>query len=161
MEQSFYNAYLGALNTAHNSCDYIRYRFVEKTPTEGLVDTFLPFDSYSPLRAGKRGELVGGLQLLPDKSYYGCCTSIGAAGVGVMAKNTLLQRNDGLSIEFYESGAYTAGTAKITVETAYPVDGIVRIHTEGIQKLYCRIPGWCQDATADKPCTVEKGYIVF
>jgi len=161
MEISFYNAYLGALNTRHQACDYIRYRYVEKDPVEGLVETFLPFDSYSPLRAGKRGVMVGGLQLLKDKSYYGCCTCIGSAGVGVMAKNTLLQREDGLSIEFYESGTYTAGTAKITVETAYPVDGIVRIHAEGTQKLYCRIPGWCKNATADKPCQKEKGYMVF
>ena len=161
MEKSFYNAYLGALNIAHNSCDYIRYRFMEKDPVEGLKDTFLPFDSYSPLRAGKRGQLVGGLQLLPDKSYYGCCTSIGAAGVGVMVKNVLLQRLDGLSIEFYENGTYTCDAARITVKTAYPIDGTVHIHTDGVGKLYCRIPGWCHGATADRPYREENGYMVF
>lgn len=161
MEKAFYNAYLGALNTSHNACEYIHFRYVEKDPVEGLKDTFLPFDSYSPLRAGRRGRLVGGLQLLKDKSYYGCCTSIGAAGVGIIARNAFRKRPDGMRIEFYESGSYTDDAIKITVKTGYPVDGTVWIHTEGTEKLYCRIPDWCQNAVADKPCTEENGYMVF
>ena len=161
MEKSFYNAYLGALNTHHNACDYIRQRYVEKEPVEGLVDTFLPFDSYSPLRAGKRGRMVGGLQLLPDKSYYGCCTSIGAAGVGVMAKYMVMEKQDGLCLEFYETGTYEKDGIRITVLTNYPADGNIHIQTNYTGKLYCRIPGWCEGAAADRPYTEEEGYIVF
>lgn len=167
MEKAFYNAYLGALNTEHKACDYIRYRFEEKNPVEGLKDTFLPFDSYSPLRAGTRGQLVGGLQLLPDKSYYGCCTSIGAAGVGIMTKHMVLKRPGGLSIEFYEKGSYTTQyrgrTIGIQMETEYPADGKIRIHTEGADgiKLYLRIPNWCCAPEIDCPYVMEDGYAVL
>ena len=161
MEKSFYNAYLGALNTQHQACDYIRYRYVEKDPVEGLVETFLPFDSYSPLRAGKRGVMVGGLQLLRDKSYYGCCTCIGSAGVGVMAKHMARKVEDTVYLEFYEQGTVQLENAAVTMETNYPSDGVVCIHTQGVENLYCRIPGWCKNATADKPWQEEKGYMVF
>lgn len=165
MEKAFYNAYLGALNTERNACDYIHHRFVEKDPVEGLVDTFLPFDSYSPLRAGKRGELVGGLQLLPDKSYYGCCTSIGAAGVGIMAKYAVMDSRDGIFVEFYENGKYTVEhqgkTVTVNVETEYPIDGTVKLMLSEPVKLFVRIPGWCKAATADKDHAVADGYMVF
>ena len=161
MEQSFYNAYLGALNTAHNACDYIRYQYREKNPVDGLVDTFLPVDSYSPLRAGKRGQMVGGLQLLKDKSYYGCCTCIASAGVGVMAKHMARKTEDGIFLEFYEAGTVAFEDAIVQIETAYPADGTVHITVKGADKLFCRIPGWCRDAAATKSYAEEKGYMVF
>lgn len=167
MEQSFYNAYLGALNLRHNKCAFVMEHFEKKGLTEGLVDTFLPFDSYSPLRPGKRGELVGGLQRLKDGSYYGCCTSIGAAGVGVFAGFSTLARADGLSIEFYEEGTQTLTvgdkTVTVTMRTRYPAEGKIALHVEGLgeEKLYLRLPGWCDSFRADKPCKLKDGYLVF
>ena len=167
MEKSFYNAYLGALNTQHKACDHIRQQYVEKVQVQGLVDVFLPFDSYSPLIPGKRGVMVGGLQLMKGNSYYGCCTCIGAAGVGIMAKTMLREVPDGLRMEFYEAGTYRVAyhdkTVTIHVDTAYPADGTIRLSLEGAEglKLYLRLPGWCRGATADKPCSVKNGYAVF
>ena len=167
MEKSFYNAYLGALNTNFIESAYIYHRYIETDPVEGLVNTLLPFDSYSPLRAGKRGACVGGLQLMKDKSYYGCCTCIGAAGVGVMADHMLLQTDDGIRMEFYEKGEYTAEfhgkLIQIMVDTTYPVGETVKIAIRSDEplKIYLRIPGWCEDATANKTHTILDGYMVF
>jgi DUF1680 family protein len=161
MERSFYNAYLGALNTSHNACDYIRYRFAEKDPVEGLIHTFLPVDSYSPLRAGKRGRMVGGLQLLKDKSYYGCCTCIAAAGVGVMARHMARKTEEGIFLEFYEAGMVALEDATLQIETAYPADGTIRITVKGAEKVFCRIPGWCREPWASRPYIQENGYMVF
>ncbi len=166
MEQSFYNAYIGSLNTQHKNCDYIRQKFVEKEGNTGLVYTFLPFDSYSPLRPGKRGEKVGGSQLLPDKSYYGCCTCIGAAGVGVMAEHTLTETENGLCVEFYENGEQkvTCKGKEITVrmETQYPADGTVRLWISGAQgmTLTLRVPAWCENASVDSArfIGIREGY---
>ncbi|MBR4863311.1 MAG: glycoside hydrolase family 127 protein [Oscillospiraceae bacterium] len=167
MEKSFYNAYLGALNTKHIASEYIYNRYVVTNPVEGLVNIFLPFDSYSPLRAGKRGAGVGGLQLMKDKSYYGCCTCIGAAGVGVMTENMLLRTEDGICVEFYEKGVYTAEyngkTVHFKIDTDYPVGEsvVVTIQSEEPIKIYLRIPGWCDSATADKTNKLADGYMVF
>lgn len=167
MEKSFYNAYLGALNVHHNQCGFVQTHFEKKDQAEGLVDTFLPFDSYSPLRPGKRGVMVGGLQQLTDKSYYGCCTSIGAAGVGIMAKHTVLERADGISIEFYEEGSQSVlchgKNVVIKMETDYPAEGVIKLTLSGADgmKVYLRIPGWCDNAGADRPHMVMDGYMVF
>lgn len=167
MEQSFYNAYLGALNLQHNKCEFVKQHFEKKQQAEGLVDTFLPFDSYSPLRPGTRGVLVGGLQRLKDKSYYGCCTSIGAAGVGVFAKHAVLARPDGISIEFYEAGTQTlcchGKTVTVQIKTQYPADGHIEIKLDGAEnlKVYLRVPGWCDAFRADRPYTVCDGYLIL
>ncbi|MBO5271122.1 MAG: glycoside hydrolase family 127 protein, partial [Clostridia bacterium] len=48
IEQSFYNAYLGALNTEYKTCPYTRKKFArEGNDPADLVDVFFPFDSYS------------------------------------------------------------------------------------------------------------------
>ncbi len=165
MEKSFYNAYLGALNTQHNACDYIRERYVVKTPVDGLKDTFLPFDSYSPLRAGKRGQLVGGLQLLKDKSYYGCCTSIGAAGVGIMAKFMVMEYKNGISLEFYEKGSVNVclngRNIQLSIETDYPVGDTISITASEAVNLYLRIPAWCDAPEANCAYTIEDGYMLI
>ena len=53
LERSAYNALLGAIN-------------FEKSP----LNNGFPFDSYSPLTAGKRGQKVGGNQLLHDRNRF-------------------------------------------------------------------------------------------
>jgi len=167
MEKSFYNAYLGSLNLHRNACDFVQQFFEKLDQAEGIKDTFLPFDSYSPLRAGKRGVMVGGLQRLKDGSYYGCCCAIGAAGVGVFAQNTVLERPDGFSVEFFEEGSQIVSchekTVKISMKTKYPADGAVQLLLNGADDLnvYIRIPGWCKSVTADRDYRIEDGYLVF
>ena len=72
MEQSFYNAYMGCLNTEGKVSPYAYEKFILKQKQPKMIDTYMVVDSYSPLTAGKRGAKIGGSQMLPDYSYYGC-----------------------------------------------------------------------------------------
>ncbi|MBE7043632.1 MAG: hypothetical protein E7399_09140, partial [Ruminococcaceae bacterium] len=64
IEKSIYNALYGSVNT--DGC---------------ITNGGLPFDSYSPLLAAKRGRQTGGLKFMEQGTYYGCCAAIGAAAV--------------------------------------------------------------------------------
>ncbi len=151
MEHSFYNAYLGSLNPYDLDSDAIRAQL------SSLQRTSLAFDSYSPLIPGKRGRATGGFQILSDRSYYGCCVCIGAAGVGVFANTAVLEQGKDLVVNFYEKGVYTlADGTVIRVDTAYPANGTIRLtvdaKSERILKL--RIPAWCEHANLPS----ENGY---
>ena len=171
MEQSFYNAYLGALNTEHCECGYVNERFGEERDGVRLQPTFLPFDSYSPLTPGQRGQKIGGFQQLSDGSYYGCCACIGAVGVGVFLSHAVLKTADGLAVSFYEKGTSTLrlGDAEVTLkmDTAYPVGETVTVTVCATPKaafaLRLRLPGWSEHTTftASKPYVVVDGYAVF
>ncbi len=146
MEKSFYNAYLGSLNTEHRESRYVHSKFADIS----VAPTYLPFDSYSPLTSGKRGQKVGGNQLLPDMSYYGCCACIGAAGVGVFLENAITVDNDGITVNFFEAGTaelnYNGVDITLSMETKYPVDGQIRISVKASAPvdltLKIRNPEW-------------------
>lgn len=154
IEKSFYNAYLGALN-----CEHCESEYPYKT-TPGVVSTILPFDAYSPLTPSRRGMVVGGYQVLPDKSYYGCCACIGAAGAGVFLENAVAVKEDCITINFYECGSlkidYLTTKVDINIETKYPTDGRVRIKICAEKPidftLRLRKPGWADG---------DAGYIVY
>jgi len=144
MERSFYNAYVGALNTEKHHSANVR------NSTENIVQTYMPFDSYSPLVPGLRGQKVGGFQLMPDKSYYGCCACIGAAGVGVFLRHAVTADEDGVIVNFYETGTVQVECKGVGVtlemETDYPVDGKIKIRVKTEKRvefdLRTRNPGW-------------------
>ncbi|MBO5274335.1 MAG: glycoside hydrolase family 127 protein, partial [Clostridia bacterium] len=50
----------------------------------------LPFDSYTPTRAGIRGRSVGGQKTIEGNRFYGCCACIGSAGPAVYFKNAVM-----------------------------------------------------------------------
>ena len=147
IEQSYYNAYLGSFNTQ-------RALFSDKKMND--VPQVLPFDSYSPLVADRRGRKVGGYNYFPDHTFYGCCACIGAAGAGVIPQIALMRSAQGLTLNYYEQGVIhtTTPTGKaltLTMDTAYPYDGKVRIALETeadeLFTLALRVPAWCQKAT--------------
>ncbi len=160
MEQSFYNAYLGAFNTEHKISPYMRKKFIEKMGMDNIVDTNLPVDSYSPLLSGRRGVKVGGNQLLSDLSYYGCCTCIASAGVGVFMKNMVAVNDTGITINFFENGSatiqYDDANIQIIQKTAYPIDGKIEIIVISDKpkefELKVRVPGWTGK---------DNGYVVY
>lgn len=172
IEKSFHNAYLGALNTTEAISPYLHEKFVNTTKeTDYVVDTFLPFDSYAPLIPRRRGERVGGNQLLSDKSYYGCCACIGGAGLYPLLENALTVKENTLSLHFFEPCAIVTrvgeSTVTLNVETAYPVDGRVTLRLSVDRPtalaLRVRIPAWSENTQiyADKAYAVEDGYAVF
>ena len=167
IEQSFYNAYRGSFNTK---------RILKNDEDKAHLNTFsqiLPFDSYAPLVSDTRGRRVGGYNVLPNKSFYGCCACIGAAGAGVIPEIALMSKNGGIVINYYEKGSINAVTPngaalKINIDTAYPYKGTVKFkleleRTEAFDILF-RVPAWCGEAAVtykEKTEKFDSGYAVI
>lgn len=103
-ERSFYNAYLGTLNT-----ESVIEPTIIKEHSDWAIEA-LPFDSYSPLTSGTRGNGIGGLKVVSDNHYYGCCACIGAAGIGLVPKMQLMSANDGFAVNLYINGSVKSHT---------------------------------------------------
>lgn len=141
IEQSMYNALSGAVNTEKN------------TTNNGF-----PFDSYSPLLPGTRGQKSGGLKPISygDHPNYGCCAAIAAAGLGLPGMACVMLTRDGIAVNLYTPGEASFVTpegqqASVRVETAYPKDGNIRIllsvpRTEKFT-LRLRIPEWSENTS--------------
>lgn len=163
-EISLYNAYYGAINTE---------KVVDPSITARHPDwrmAPLPFDSYSPLTAGMRGKEIGGLMLMSDKHYYGCCACIGSVGNGLVPKMQWMTSREGFVMNLYIDGTLTGTTnagQAITVETqtAYPVEGEVRmtVHLPAPEAFEwkLRIPAWSSRTALTlngQPVEVTAGY---
>lgn len=144
-ERSMYNAYLGSINTEK----VMEPTIVKEHPDWNLEP--LPFDSYSPLTAGTRGNGIGGLKLMSDNHYYGCCACIGAAGLGLIPKMALVNRENGIDVNLYIDGWMKTMTPAgrqliLKTETTYPVSGRVKILIELEEseqfEIKVRIPAW-------------------
>lgn len=172
MEKSWFNGMLGSLNTEKKESKFLYEKIVKTYHCPVLKSSFLPFDSYSPLTAGKRGQKVAGDQLFNDGTYFGCCAAIGGAGIGVYLGHTLLESKDGVVLNFYRNGAFqtvmNGEKISVQIKTDYPVDGkvILELQKEGSDPISfrCRIPGWSEktDIRSDygEP-KQENGYAVW
>ena len=164
MEVSLYNAYLGALNVNDRICAYAHEKYVVRAGEKSIVDTVLPFDSYSPLIPGKRGRKIGGAQLLSDKSYFGCCACIGGAGVGVFLRNTVTEGDGYLALNFYFNGkrcvSYNGDLVEIEMKSAYPADGAmtIKVACKAPVTLRVRIPSFTENVKISAPYIFEGGY---
>lgn len=145
IEQSLYNALLGAVNT----------RNVSRDPLS--PNGWLPFDSYSPLRAGLRGQAVGGRMVMADNTIYGCCAAIGAAGFGAAAQLSAFHSRKGAAVNLYLPGSLTlstpeCGPLRLRIDTTYPVGEEITLSMSldapETFELALRIPAWCADAAA-------------
>ena len=163
-EISLYNAYLASLNT--EGC--LNSDIVERHPE--YVHEPLPFDSYAPLTAGRRGLRIGGYKPMADGTYYGCCACIGAAGIGLVPKMQTLLSENGVTLNLYIPGnvnisLQNGAKINLTTETDYPRSGDVkiRISTENPVKftLSLRVPAWSKRtklAVSGDPCEVFEDY---
>ena len=174
IEKAFYNAYLAALNTSNCISDYAYQKFILKEKRERIVDTILPFGGYAPLIPGKRGVKLGGSQIFSDYSYYGCCASIGAAGIGVFLKSAVIKSDDNKTvyINFLLNGATTVslgGTELIIrTETEYPVNAKTKISIVSNGQpvnatIKLRIPTFAENVQISSECdlNVDGGYAAF
>lgn len=169
MEQSFFNAYLGALNVNNVEGRSVEEHYRRKEGKE-VISTFVPFDSYSPLIPGRRYSAVGGFQILPDHTYYGCCACIGAAGVGVYLDSMLFENESGLVLNFYEQGSVKTEIGgqsfTLSVATEYPRDGRIALTLVSDAPIYktlsLRIPTWSKETKIATSATyfVADGYAV-
>jgi len=164
-EISFYNAYLGSLNTEQ----VIEPTIMENFPHLNIEP--LPFDSYSPLTAGTRGNGIGGLKPMSDNHYYGCCACIGSAGIGLFPKMQLLTTKDGFVLNLFSNGTIASKTPNnndicFKIKTNYPVDGKidVTIETQCDEEfeLIIRNPAWSKKTEIfvnnDEAC-INDGYV--
>lgn len=166
-ERSFYNAYLGAVNTDSS---------IEPTITELYPDAIvepLPFDSYSPLTAGTRGNGIGGLKLMADSHYYGCCACIGSAGIGTVPKMAVMKSEDGIVVNLYICGTVETTSpsgirTKLIFDTNYPKDGTVKIKVSTEEQkpfaIALRIPTWSTKTKLTlnrEDITVIEGYTII
>ena len=167
-ERSFYNAYLGAINTDK----VIEPMIINEHPDWSAEP--LPFDSYSPLTAGTRGNGIGGLKIMSDNHYYGCCACIGAAGIGLVPKMQLLADESSLVLNMFVNGTVStqtpAGKAlELNTETKYPVCGKVKIGValKESEKFALRIrkPEWSKNTfvavNGEEICACADGYITI
>ena len=154
VEQAFFNAYRGALNTEHKSYPkYLHDKCIVRLGLDRYQDTILPVDSYSPLTPGKRGIQIGGHQMLPDRTFYGCCACISAAGIGSYLTNAVLCDEEGIIVSFFEPGAvksiYRGEEISVAITTDYPRTGnvkiVVRKNTNDAVQCRIRIPAWTID----------------
>lgn len=160
IEHTFFNNYLGSMNTYRNP----------NVMKDWDVPTVLPFDSYSPLTPDRRGKKVGGYCPLPAGTFYGCCACIGAAGAGVIPQMAFLRNEEGIFFNFYARGSFETKTPNekslyLKMETAYPRDGritvTVSLEEEERFGISFRIPAWCKMAKIDvngESVEIAKGY---
>lgn len=171
MEQTFFNAYLGSFNTYGNEVkSETRSQLSQIEEEKRPIPQILPFDSYSPLIAGTRGRKVGGYKVMEDKSFYGCCACIGAAGTGVIPKANILRSAEGFALNFYFPGKISVVTPQgqtmtIALHTKYPFDGKVEIRLdleyEEAFDLALRIPSWSKETKLScngEEMDAQKGY---
>ncbi len=149
-ERALYNAYLGAFNTEDVTEPYVlanvKKEFIEP----------LPFDSYTPLTAGTRGNGIGGLKVLDDGHYYGCCACIGSAGIGIVPKMHILNSDNNVVMNLFIEGSVSftfpsGDKVELVTKTDYPRSGkvSVTVHTEkSIEFSFnIRIPKWSYNNT--------------
>lgn len=157
IEQSMYNALLGAVNT-------------KKCETNGG----LPFDSYSPLLPGVRGRMIGGFKVMEEGAFYGCCAAIGAAGTGFTGRVGVMAHKNGLAVNLFLDGKVQASTPSgqflsLITRTGYPADGLVEttvcLAQEERFEIWVRVPAWSGETLLSVngetvPCE-ESGYAVL
>lgn len=170
-ERSYYNAYLGAVNT--ENCPGIDYSKICDGAFKDAIAGSLPFDSYSPLTAGTRGDAIAGGQLMPDNHYYGCCACIGSAGIGLVPKMTLLQTEKGFAMNLFIAGEIKTETPAgqkliLQVDTMYPRNGevVIRMLLDKPEQFTfaLRNPAWNEQSTMTingEAVTLTEGYITL
>lgn len=155
MEISAYNALFGAVNTQRVTLNH-----------------GFPFDSYSPLLIGKRGRWTGGYKMMSDGNAYGCCTAIGACGMGMVPRIACMRNEAGVTLNIYNDGTIRTGLPSgnpvaLTVSGGYPVGGKITI-TLGLEQdenftLSLRIPGWSKKnsltVNGETVAVTETGYL--
>lgn len=132
VEQSYYNALLGAVNTEWSG--------------EGFA-----FDSYSPLWLGRRGRAVGGKMIFPGGSSYGCCVAIGAAGTSLPLLTAVTVGKEGIFFNYYENGRISIQDFDFEIDTRYPLDGEITVKIlkapKDATKLSARLPYFGGEST--------------
>jgi uncharacterized protein len=140
IERSFYNAALGAQSTSGRWWTY-------NTPMDGV-------------RRASAHDIV--FQAREGSSELNCCSVNGPRALGMLSEWAVMlpsrqQINNGLMLNYYGPGTITVDlpsgqTVTLTQETAYPLDGHVRLSLSLAEPtefaLSLRIPEWSRSTAA-------------
>ena len=167
-ETAYYNGFLGSVNFEQRIAESRDLsKACERNPA--IVQVALPFTSYSPLTAGTRGGNIGGLKVMKNNKYYGCCVCIAGAGIGSVHKTALMTAENGLVLNLYIAGTmHTRVNGKpveIIIDTKYPAENVVNITVNNPEKeeftLMLRNPSFSANtkiAQNGKNIAVNDGY---
>ena len=145
IERTFFNAYLGSLNTHH--CKYV----IPKAENRPEIAGVMPFDSYAPLRANARGKVTGGCNIMFDGTFYGCCACIGSLGAGYIPRMAIMKFDRGILLNMYLPGYISAHSPAgqrigFKIKGNYPYEAAVEIKISAeraeVFALDLRIPYW-------------------
>ena len=152
-ETAYYNGFLGSVNFEQRIAEYRDLsKACERNPA--IIQVALPFTSYSPLTEGTRGGNIGGLRIMKNNTYYGCCVCIAGAGIGSVHKTAFMTSENGFAINLYLAGniqTYTANGSKVefNIETNYPAENHVKVTVKNPEKqefeLKLRNPSFSAD----------------
>lgn len=146
IEVSVLNALYGAVNLYGEK----QLCKEEKTFLPGV-----PFDSYSPLVAARRGVGIGGFKRLSGGGYYGCCACIGSAGIALYPLASAMLSEEGAVFNFYHSGEiifpFEEGDLTLRAEGSVATGKVTYtvLSAPAAQKrLRFRIPAWSKATDA-------------
>lgn len=150
VERCYYNLYSSTINYDYN------------------INVLPVFLSYSPILHNVRWLLQGGKKDIAPERFYGCCLSIGSAGIGMLPKGGMFIKDDIIYLNYLSDAEYTVGEdIKFMVTGGYPNAGDLKIKFEKTPirpiKLKIRKPAWCENfsITGKNLCFEEiDGYIL-
>ncbi len=137
-EIAYYNGFLGTVNVEQRLADSVTLER-EREKNSAIVPVVLPFTSYSPLTAGTRGGNIGGLKVMKNNKYYGCCVCIAGAGIGSVHKTAFMSTEKGFALNLYINGNIQTATAngkkvEFNIETNYPAENYVKVTVNNPEK---------------------------
>ena len=149
IERSFMNLYCGVVNFEHKK------------------NKFPIFLSYSPILYAPRWKFIGGVKKIDKYNKFGCCISIGAAGIGMLPKVSAVTKDNAIYLNWFTDAEYLGDingkAVKVKVSGGYPDNGKVKIALENLPKngvsLYLRKPDWCDKFNLDRDFTENDGYL--
>ncbi len=171
IEQSGFNALLGAVNDTNQTMHRAEGRtWVGDTMIPVAHEPF-PFDSYSPLYHSRRARRVGGFMVLQKGRSYGCCACIGGAGTAILGLTTVTTQQNALCVNLYSSAKFAGRVgdkdAKLTmVANPYGKGKAKLVVSGGNFALKLRIPSWAKDFAVtlngkNVPVVNDNGYLVL
>ncbi|PWM73792.1 MAG: hypothetical protein DBX59_04220 [Bacillota bacterium] len=171
IERSALNALAGAMNTENQTMEKSEAHVWDGKLIFDRHEPY-PFDSYSPLTVNRRGRRAGGYMRLQNGRSYGCCACIGSAGTAIAGLFAILCGQDGVYVNLYNTGAFTAtvGGREVKLEISanlYRSDNVkIKIKGTGTFALGLRKPAWSDrfDVSVDGEKAVfeeKRGYAVL
>lgn len=148
LKKSGLNAFLGCVNYYSQGSHDTEKHGPDPSP-------LLPFDSYSPLNGGQRGQACGGFlyfknPLKENHKYYGCCACISSAAVGLISQDTILEDDNFIKLNDFYNGKIESPDYNIEINSDIfaKCEAKIKIDSNSNKKLKLLIPNWASYGAA-------------